>query len=932
MFPGHGAQWAGMAAELLDASTVFADEIRACADALAPHVDWSLPDVLRQVPGAPAMDRVDVAQPALFAVMVALARLWKSFGVEPDAVVGHSQGEIAAAFISGALTLPDAARVVALRSQALRQVAGSGAMAWIPASASRARDLIAACAGRLEIVALNGPLATVVAGDTAAVDHLVTSCTDKGIWAWRVPVDVAGHSEHVEAIRGQLLESLTGLTPSAPQVPFVSTVTGQFLGDEKVGPLYWYRNLRQQVRFEEAIRVLAGEGYRTLIEVSPHPVLTTGIQQTLDDAIGADAAVTVAGTLRRGDGGLARFLTSLAEVHVGGAAVNWRPAFDGTRVRRVSLPTYPFERRHFWRSGRLTAGSTAGLGLDDPGHPLLGASTTLADGGTVFTGRLSVATHRWLADHAVLGTVLLPGAAFVDLALSAGRRAGLRGLAELTLQAPLVVSAAAVRLQVVLGQSDESGDRPIGIYSQPETADPEAEHQTWTRHATGVLTAGAPSPGEPGDPASTVPPSDATAVNLASFYARLADRGYEYGPAFRGLRAAHWHGDDLYAEVTLPEEIAAADAGACRFGVHPALLDAVLQAALARAGDDAGAPPLLPFSFRDVTLYRTPGAAARVWLRRAGEDTVAITVADESGAALLRIGALTLRPMPTDTPGAHYADARRSLFRLEWADAPVPSASQPSAGQAAPRWAVLSAAGPDPFGLVAGLSRAGVLAAVHPDLSALAREADQGTPVPDVTVVACPPLRDSADPAARCRDALAEVLDVARQWLADDRFAASRLMVITRGAVSAGHGDGPPDLGVAPVWGLIRSAQSESPGRFVLVDVDDEAASVGALPAILDSGESQGAVRGGVVRLPRLARAIAPASRPADDRPASPSISGTVLITGGTGALGGLLARHLVTERGARHLVLMSRQGPDAPRAAELAADLRTLGATVVLA
>jgi acyl transferase domain-containing protein len=347
VFPGQGAQWAGMAQELAGSCPVFAERMRECADALAPHVGWSLPDVLGD---AGALVSVDVVQPALFAVMVSLAALWRAHGLEPAAVLGHSQGEIAAACVAGALSLKDAAKVVAARSKIILRLAGHGAMASVPLPVDEVRGLLD---DRLSVSAINGPSSVVVSGDPEAIDRLIERCSD--IRIRRVPVDYASHSAHVESIRGDVLDALAGISPRLADIPFFSTVHGDWVDGSTLDAGYWYRNLRQTVLFEPAVRALGEQGFGTFIEASPHPVLTMPMTETCPDAV-------VIGTLRRDDGGATRFLTSLAESMVRGVDVD---PLAGSSGRTIELPTYPFQHRPYWLDtapapGTSPAGPAAG--------------------------------------------------------------------------------------------------------------------------------------------------------------------------------------------------------------------------------------------------------------------------------------------------------------------------------------------------------------------------------------------------------------------------------------------------------------------------------------------------------------------------------------------------------------------------------------------
>ncbi|MFF1700186.1 type I polyketide synthase [Streptomyces sp. NPDC058257] len=345
VFPGQGSQWAGMAVELLDSSPVFAERMRECGEALSEFVDW---DLIEELNGD-HFDRVDVVQPVLFAVMVSLASVWRAAGVEPAAVVGHSQGEIAAACVAGALSLEDAARVVALRSQAILELSGRGGMVSVPLPAEQVRELLPEWDDRISVAAVNGPSQVVVSGEPGALRELVAHCEQRGIRARTIPVDYASHSSHVEAIEAHLTEVLAPVAPQMPQVPVFSTLTGDWL-DAANTPMdagYWYRNLRQTVLFEQATRGLLADGHGLFLEMSPHPVLTVPVQAVIEDA-GRDGAAVALGSLRRDEGGAHRLARSIAEAHVHGAELDWQALFPAADRTTVDLPTYAFQHQHYW--------------------------------------------------------------------------------------------------------------------------------------------------------------------------------------------------------------------------------------------------------------------------------------------------------------------------------------------------------------------------------------------------------------------------------------------------------------------------------------------------------------------------------------------------------------------------------------------------------
>src|SRR3979411_3166153 len=437
--------------------------------------------------------------------MVSLAEVWRSVGVKPDAVIGHSQGEIAAAYIAGALSLRDAARVVALRARALMRFSGQGAMAAMELSAAATRERIAPYGDRVAIAAINGPASTLVSGEPGAIERLLTELSEAQVFARAIRVDYASHCAQVEPIREELERSLQDIAVGGLNIPLYSTVTGGKVEHDELDAGYWYQNLRQTVRFADAVEQLLADGHRFFIEVSPHPVLSLALQ---DNARAGNANVAIVGTLRRDQGGAERLLLSLGELIVRGLGCDWKSLLPS--AKRVPLPTYPFERQRYWlETGGGAAGDVASAGLASAEHPLLGASIPVAEGDSfVFTGRLSLATHAWLAGHVVFGAVLLPGTAFVELALAAAQRVGLDRVDELTIEAPLVVpERGAVQIQLLIGALDESQRRSLSMHARA-AGDSE---DGWTRHASGALSFAGSMPAED---LREWPPAGAVAIEL----------------------------------------------------------------------------------------------------------------------------------------------------------------------------------------------------------------------------------------------------------------------------------------------------------------------------------------------------------------------------------------------------------------------------------
>ncbi|WP_196763959.1 type I polyketide synthase, partial [Mycobacterium avium] len=813
VFPGQGSQTLGMGRQLHAGYPVFAEAFDAVVAELDRHLLRPLRDVIWG-DDENVLNSTEFAQPALFAVEVALFRLLESWGVRPDFVMGHSIGELSAAHVAGVLSLQNAAVLVAARGRFMQALPEGGAMIAVQATEAQVRPLLGPGVG---IAAVNGPAAVVISGDHDAAVAIAERLRAEGHRVHRLSVSHAFHSPLMEPMIDEFGTVAAGLAIDKPVIPIISNLTGQPAADDFGSPEYWKCHVRDAVRFADSVRFAQSAGATRFLEVGPSSGLTAAIEETL-----ADAPVVTVSALRKDRPEPVALVNAVAQGWVCGMDVDWRGALGTGHL--VDLPTYAFDRRRFWLSGDGAASDAAGLGLAAGDHALLGAVVELpASGGVLLTGRLSPASQGWLADHAVGGVVLFPGAGFVELAIRAGDEVGCGIIDELNLAAPLVLPAGgSVAIQVVVDGPDDSGARAVSVFSRADAG------AGWLLHAEGVLRAGS---AQPATDLSAWPPVGAVPVDLGDGYEQLAERGYRYGPAFRGLTSMWRRGDEIFAEVNLPTDAGVSTTG---FGVHPVMLDAALHAVmLASDGDDLPAGSMLvPFSWQRVSLHAAGAAAVRARIVPVSPSAVSIELADGLGLPVLSVASMVARPVTDQQLLAAVSNSGPDrLFELIWSAQPS-TAVQP-----------------------VSLLNWGAT-----ELDATDTDSDSGR---FAVLFESAPV--AGDVVTEVYAATRAVLPVLQSWLARD--GAGTLVVSTRGAMTL-PGEDVTDLAGAAVWGLVRSAQTEHPGRIVLVDTDAPL-DADAVAAVLAVGEPQTLLRNGTVYTARVlgSRAVGALLVPPEDGP-----------------------------------------------------------------
>ncbi|WP_437758348.1 SDR family NAD(P)-dependent oxidoreductase [Sorangium sp. So ce1389] len=871
VFPGQGGQWRGMGRELLARERVFREAIEACEAALGKYVAWSLTEVLRGEGAAAELTEVDVIQPAVFAMQVGLSALWRSWGVEPSAVIGHSMGEAAAAHVSGALRLEEAARVVAVRSRLVKGQSGRGAMAVVELAPEEAEAALAGYEGRVVVGAVNGPRTLVLSGETAPIEEVTHHLTQRGVFCRRVKVDYASHSPQMEELRGPLLKELTGLAGGVPKIPFYSTVTGARI-ERSLDAAYWEQNLRERVRFWDALQRLRADGHGAFVEVNAHPVLVASVEDGLRATGGGEALVV--GSLRRDESAEARLLESYARLYEANAAVDFRRLYPEGRV--VSLPSYPWQRERYWVDDAPSARAPR------RGHPLLGVGQSLSTqrGIRLWETVLGLDDLAYLDDHRVDGAAFLPAAAYVEMALAIGRELGGSrpwAVSDLVFEEALVLDGPPRTVQTV---AIEEG----GVVSWQVSS---LEGTTWRRHARGTLRAAGSWDVEDA-PLEPVRSRLGQAISREAFYGRLAEHGLEYGPAFQGVVRA-WPGErEALGQVELP----AADG----YVLHPALLDACLHVLMAALPPGAMDGPMVPVGMEAVRM-KNGHLRTNVWshVQLRAEGTGDIRLLDDAGRTQVEVLGLSVKRLEAPRNDLHLG--------TRWESAPLEKR-----GHRSGLWLIVGDEGVVATALKAHLEAAGA-AAEHVRPDDLERVAGAKGVAGLVHMVATS-RHDEGDAALeRVRvTGCGAVLRAVHALTNARQRELPRVWIVTRGTQPAG---GQPVAAPAGgmLWGLGRTIRGEHPELgCTLVDLGDLSPDElrGLADELLaDGDEEEIALRGASRFVGRLERQAPP---PADRARAELRSDASYLVTGGLGGLGLTVASWMV-EQGARDLVLVGRSG-----------------------
>lgn len=939
LFTGQGAQWPTMGQGLYAMCPVFAQTL----DDVCKHLDPLLPQPLKTVMFAEKssaeallLDRTDFTQAALFAFEVALCRTVMHLGVQPDVMVGHSIGEITAAYIAGVFTLADAATFVATRGRLMESITVDGTMVAIEASEAEVLPSLQAYEERVSIAVINAPSSIVISGDTDIVLNIAEQWKSRGYRTHRLKTSHAFHSPHIDAITDTLRSTLSTLSFQAPAIPIVSTVTGQPLTSEQACSVeYWANQARCAVRFDAAVQWLEVHNIIAALEIGPDGVLTAlGRASSTSESSSIPGTAWIA-SLRKDRDECRPFFAALAKLYAQGKPLDWRKLLVQTQT--VPLPTYPFQHRHYWLQAPPTQ-PTLSTGFFAVQHPFLQTGIdNAAQQSWIFTGQLDAAKQPWILEHLVEGVIAGSGAMTTEMMLSIGERIGCQRLEDLFLHTMLPLDASIpTDIQLHVGSAEADGGRAVEAYFH-QLNDPQPhEYQMarWKRYATCRLVPDvASSPEWPDLQNDNWPPANAREVDFSLIYGHLAAQGVLLGNAFKRLVNVWEHENGLYIEAMSPENHTELRED---FILHPTLLDAGMQAALLEqlnAGAENHQPRIL-FSLSGIRQYikgaqRLRGHVVRKSTEPSASDysEYALRLADDTGQAVATIDAIVLKPAGLQ----RRSPLRPPFYYLKWREIEPNSSSSTSKI----RWIVPQNTLRDRFSsLIKEYDASNTYDDIQQILATFSSQ-------PDEKIVFIAP---NGDDSAEFIDhsPTHSVLNTLQAWINDPRTTDVPLLVVTQGAIATNAGENVPNLSQSPLWGLVRTAQLEHPGRFFLLDINEIENT--PLPVInhainTSSHEPQLSLREGKILAPRLQKDagdddLAAYAHTDQQKHLCRNLNpdGTVLITGGTGGLGKVIAKHLVEHHGIRHLLLASRRGKAATGASALLKDLAELGAQVTIA
>ncbi|GHO72105.1 polyketide synthase [Ktedonobacter sp. SOSP1-52] len=973
IFPGQGSQWLGMGRDLLAQEPAFRAAIEACDRVMGNYVDWSLLDLLQINEDPARLDEIDVIQPTLFAIEVALAALWRSWGVEPDAVVGHSMGETAAAYIAGALSLEDAAWIICSRSKLALRQRGKGAMAAVELSLEQATALVKdnKYEERVAVAVSNSPNSTVLSGDAEAMKEILTVLEEKGIFGRLVRVDFASHSPQMDLLRDDLLSLMQRVQPHPASVPMLSTVDATYIEGRELTAQYWVENLRKPVLFLNATQELLEEGFDIFMEMSPHPILVGAIRQTIEQS---DKPAMALASLRRDEGRNA-LLTTLGTLYLYGYDVEWSRLYpDGGQ--RVSLPTYPWQRQRHWNDGVNHSQSRAISTWKSDGtlaHPILHIGTPLAlqKQTYLWTTEIDAELFPYLEEHRVHDMPVLAGAAYIELALAAATEIfGARHFCIEDLQLKKVLffpKDTRHTLQVTLTPHEaEEGSWVLQFYSTQ--AEQGKQAVSWTHHATAMvrrveefLISEAHPPLLP----EQAPDQWTMTMEAPAFYEGIRARGIQHGPRFQGVTHIWRRPGEVMAKITVPQEVTDERSG---YQVHPALMDAILQGIipfLPETNEDSYVPVMV----KQVRLYQQPESTGSLWshatLRSDNSDNMStiegnIILLDGEGHVLLEVLGFRLQSLEDNTQGLMRQRLNQLLYTIQWEQQAL---SKQQEHVERKRWLIFGEHEGPAQQLVKYLQESGAqyiiatpgnaykqiqqgqaqqyeLNPVSPEeFHQLFSELSQGGHTIDGIVYLWSQLTRPVNEASTVH-ALSEdqqlasigMLHLLQALTAAKQESTPRLYLATSGVHAIEEHEETTALSQAPLWGLGRVIVYEHQDlHATLIDLDPTPSeeSIEALgKEILANDEAdEVALRGQRRYVARLAHHTLP-----NEQEPSESLfrqDGTYVITGGLGGVGLRTAQWMI-EQGARTLVLMGRRGPSEEAQATLHM-MRETGATVHL-